>query len=62
MCYYTKTFVSRKKEAKYPNLMTSTPEEKEPKKRGYALAYAKTKAITCKLFHAHGKDEHAPAA
>jgi hypothetical protein len=56
MCY-ARMFVIRKKEAKYPNLMTSTPEEKEPKKK----AYAKTKSIMCDLFHTRGKDEHASA-
>lgn len=62
MCYYARKSVTRKQEATYPNLMTATPEEKEPtKKKVYALAYAKTKAIMCKLFHARGKDEHAPA-
>lgn len=60
MCYARKS-VLRKKAAQYSNLMTATDGKHEPKKTAYANAYAKTKAIMCKLFRTRGKGEHAPA-
>jgi hypothetical protein len=60
MCYARKPVI-RTKAAEYPNLMTSTPDANELKKKAYATAYTKTKEIMRKLFHTDRKDEQAPA-
>lgn len=57
MCYARKS-VTRTKATEYPNLMTSTRGENEPKRKAYANAYAKTKEIISKLLHTRGTHEH----
>jgi hypothetical protein len=56
MCY-ARTFMTRKKETRYPNLMSSPQAAPEPKRRVYATAYARAKEIICACFRPRVKDE-----